>query len=198
MRTTSKLCVLDDVPTGLGVKYARLSLGQAIAAEWPADASIPMADDRTGIKLGSLIGNTQSFLLLHRDVKDLIAAEHDRRGGNWPIEYLPFTLINHKGRAHSKDYFVVNPIGPRDCINHKLSKIEYFKGNKDKVVDIDRLVLDPEKLREAPPLFRVKQDPWKYVFDDALKKALERGFYQPDFRRDRVEVGSQSLKRRRP
>jgi hypothetical protein len=169
-----KLVMLGEVPEGIGVKYHRLAHGEVIAPDWPDDARILMTEENPGIKLSSLLGNTQSFLLLHRDLKELVAAEYDRRGGKGKIEYLPFTLINHKGRPHSKDYFVVNPIGDFDCLNEKKSKITYFKGNRDKVVSIDRLVLDPNKLRDAPPLFRVKQARGEYFVDEALKQAIEK------------------------
>ncbi len=178
-----QLCVLDAVPEGVGVKYSRISQGREIGPEYPADAKIHMSPDRTGLKLGSLLGNTNSFLQLHRDVKELIATEHARRGGKSVIEYLPFVLINHKGRPHSSDYFLVNPIGSRDCLNRKLSVVRYFEGDPEKVVGIDRLVVDPDKLKDAPPVFRIKETIDEYVFDEELKTAIEaRGFTNLSFR----------------
>jgi hypothetical protein len=168
-----QLCVLDGVPEGIGAGYSNICRGRPIAAEYPADAKIHMSPDRSGLKLASLIGNTNSFLQVHRSVKDVIAAQHDRRGTKWQIEYLPFVLINHKGRAHSSDYFLVNPIGAVDCVDRSRSVIRYFKGNMDKVVGIDRLVLDPDKLRDAPPLFRIKEAIDEYVVDETLKAAFE-------------------------
>jgi len=171
------LCILDAVPEGIGAKYSRLARGRTIAADFPANASIRMTPDRTGIKLASLIGNTNSFLIVHRDVKDVIAAEHQRRGDRWPIEYLPFTLVNHKGRPHSADYVLVNPIGVVDCADLAASQIELFEGDRDKVVSIERLVLDPEKLQDAPPLFRIRETPGQYTVDEALAAALQaKGF----------------------
>lgn len=172
-----RLCILDAVPEGIGVKYSRLARGRTIAADFPANAVIRMTPDRTGIKLASLIGNTNSFLIVHRDVKDVIAAEHHRRGDRWPIEYLPFTLMNHKGRPHSADYVLVNPIGVIDCVDLAASEIELFENDRDKVVSIERLVLDPAKVQDAPPLFRIRETPGQYTVDEALAAALDgKGF----------------------
>ncbi len=43
------------------------------------------------------------------------------------IEFLPFTLYNHKKRVHSKDHFFINPIGGYDCLNEIASGITYDK-----------------------------------------------------------------------
>jgi len=168
-----ELCILDQSPDGIGVKYSRLIRGRAIAAEFPTDAVVQMSPDRTGLRLGTLIGNTKRFLILHRDAKDLIAAEFAARGDRWPIEYLPFTVVNHKGRPHSGDYFFVNPVGTIDCVDHTESQIEYFNGNPNKVMEIRRLVLDPDKLGDIPPLFRLPQAEDRYFLDQGLKARLD-------------------------
>jgi hypothetical protein len=169
-----KRVILGEFPIALGVKYHRLVHGEEISRDWPKEVTLAMSPDKPGTQLSSMIGNTLSFLLLHRELKNLVASEHERRGGKWNIEYLPFTLINHKGKAN-RDYFMVNPIGVYDCVNDALSVITYFKGNRDKVVGIDRLVLDPNKLVDAPPLFRVRQCPGGYFVDQTMKRALQKG-----------------------
>ena len=168
-----QLCVLDDVPEGIGVKYSRLVKGRSMDGEFPASAIIRMSADRTGIKLSSLIGNTNRLLILHRDVKELIETENAQRGSNAPIEYWPFTLINHKDRPHSSDYFILNPVGPRDCLNMKASVIRYFR-DTEMVSKIERMVIDPNKLLDAPPLFRLKQAPDRYFVDGAVALAFEK------------------------
>jgi len=167
------LCVVNEAPRGIGVKYSRLALGRSIAADFPTDATVHMSADQPGLKLSSLLGNTKRFLIVNRDVKEIVAAEHVRRGDLWPIEYLPFTLINQKGRTHSTDYFFINPLGTVDCVNHKASDIVYFEGDLTMVLEIKRMVLDPDKLKGAPPLFRLPQAEDRYFVDEDLKRALD-------------------------
>jgi hypothetical protein len=86
------------------------------------------------------------------------------------IEYLPFTLINHKGRIHSTDYFIVNPIGALDCLDKQASTIEYMEDGR--IIAVISYVLDPNKLTDAPDLFRIKEWPRKYVISERLASAF--------------------------
>jgi hypothetical protein len=171
-----QLCVLDAIPEGIGVKYSRLVTGRSIADDFPAGAEIHMSPQREGIKLGKLIGSIKSFLLLHRDVKDVLAREFERSAPNAGIEYLPFTLINHRGAPHSRDYFIINPLGTWDCLDVALSEVEYFE-DTDKVLDVGQIVLAPEKLVGSPPLFRIKELPSTYVVSEPIAvEVRERRF----------------------
>ena len=162
-----RLCVLDEVPEGVGIKYYCMMKGKRIGADYPADAKLYMSDKYTGIKLSSLIGNTKSYLIVCGEMKDVIDSHCSAE-----VEYLPFTLYNHKKRIHSKNYFIVNPIGALDCLNLEASKIKYFK---DRVVSVDKFVLDPKKLANAPSLFRIKEDPTEYVINQQLANAIKEG-----------------------
>src|SRR5205823_2081893 len=33
------------------------------------------------------------------------------------VEYLPVTILDHRGRTASRDYFIVHPIDPVDCLD---------------------------------------------------------------------------------
>lgn len=163
-------CILDKAPEGIGVKYSFLVRGRPIGSDFPSDAKIRMSPDRTGIKLGGLIASTKNFLILHRDVVDVVK----EACGDAEIEYLPVSVVNHKGRVQSPDYFIVNPIGTLDCLDPDASEIVYFN-DTEKVVRIDRMVIDPSRLEGAPSLFRIKQAPAKYVVDEALADSLTQG-----------------------
>jgi hypothetical protein len=63
----------------------------------------------------------------------------------------------------------------------------------DKVIAIDKLVLDPEKLTDAPPLFRVKEALDEYVFDETLTSVCkERRFTNLRFQEIDQQPGSAS------
>lgn len=160
-----RLCILDSPPKGLGVKYYRMMKGKKISDDYPNDAKIFMSDKYMGIKLSSMIGNTNSYLIVSLEMKEVIEMHCKAE-----VEYLPFTLYNHKKRVHSTDYFIVNPIGAIDCLNHKASQIEYLR---DRIVGIDKFVLDSKMLETAPALFRVNEDPTQYIINEELAKAFE-------------------------
>ncbi|WP_163991469.1 imm11 family protein [Pyxidicoccus caerfyrddinensis] len=164
------LIMLEAEPEALGLEAHCAAVGKPIASAWPADARMQLSEENPGVRLTSLLGNTFNYLIVDAAVRDVIA----QHCASVPIEYLPFTLIDHRGRVHSKDYFVVNPLGHRDCVDAAASDIQYLRG---KVVGIRKLVLDPEKLRDAPALFRLEQKRQTYVVSQALADALrQHGF----------------------
>ncbi len=170
-------CFLDTIPVGLGLSGYMPAKGQRVGNDYPEDAKTYMSDEYTGIRLASLIGNTRSYLILATAVKEIIAAQCV----GLDIEYLPFTLYNHKKREHSKDYWIVNPIGTRDCLNLELSEIKYFNKPGDAyhgaVISVRKHVLDPAKLKDAPALFRIKEGPREYVINETLANIFrERSF----------------------
>lgn len=165
-----ELCFLAKTPKGIGIKYYKLMKGLPIGGDYPHPAEIHMSEEYEGLKLASLIGHVKSYLVLERQVVQVI----QKYCPGIVIEYLPFTLINHKGRVHSEDYFIVNPIGSFDCLNHKSSQITY---HKKEISRIDRYMLDSDKLKSAPALFRIPEMPDKYIINEELAKAFdEHGF----------------------
>lgn len=168
-----ELCFINNLPKNMGLSFYMPAKGERMDDEYPNPAFVHMSLEEKGLKLASLLGNTHNYLKLHQSVVDVI----QQSCADIEIEYLPFQLINHKGRVHSDEYFIVNPIGTFDAMNLNKSQIKYFRGNKDKIVSIKRYVLDPEKLAQAPALFRLPQKPTYYIIREDLAQAFnEHGF----------------------
>ena len=112
------------------------------------------------VNSGGIIGNTQSLLIVSKVLKEQI----DQVNAD-PVQILPVAIHNHKNRLASADYFVVNPIGQRDCLDLEESEIEWHDAD---VVAVEKLVLAEGKLDGAPDLFRVKEDPSAYIASEDL------------------------------
>jgi hypothetical protein len=164
-RENSEYCFLHAYPEGLGIHTYKLAEGEPVGAEYPTDACIYMDPKEKGIELPSLIGNTCSMLLVDRPTKEVIEQINKAQ-----TQYLPVKIYNHKKRLASADYFIVNPLGTYDCLDTKQSGIEYEDGE---VVDVDEeaLVLDRKKMKKAPALFRVREDPGIYVVSEDIVDA---------------------------
>lgn len=162
------LAFIDQPPDGLGLQDFFPARGRPVTEHYPEDAKIYLQSKSPGIKLSSLLGNTISYLIVHTAMKDVIAAQHKGE-----IEILPFTLYNHKKRVHSKDYWIVNPIGTIDCVNKEASEITYGGDGNTQVVGVDKWVLDPKKLEAEPALFRVPENPEEYFINARLGKAFQ-------------------------
>jgi hypothetical protein len=160
------LCMLDSFVEGLGRDDWKLTSGERFGADYPEDARIYVRPERRGRKLCSLIGNTHSMLVVSSVFKEAI----ERHCQGVDIEYLPFTLYDHRKRVLSRDYFIINPIGSIDCLDERASGIKYSQSGKP--LTPRTLVLDRNKVKDAPQLFRVKQKPNEYVIGVELGREM--------------------------
>ncbi|WP_437995567.1 DUF1629 domain-containing protein [Sorangium sp. So ce185] len=159
------LCLLEDEPKDMGLEGYYLAMGKPARDHIPADLSISMSEDYPGIVTASLIGNFNNYLLVSTAMKEII----EQHCAGLDIEYFQFALINHKGRVHTRDYWIVNPIGAYDCLDFGASKIKYSGSD---IVSIKERVLSAAKLAGAPSLFRIARDVQTYVVAEPLAEAF--------------------------
>lgn len=157
-------CTMGDLPDSIRGKSYKMTRGLAMGADYPANTEWRMSDTYGGIKLPSLVSNTDNILVVERKLKDIIEAT------GISMECLPFVMLNHKGREASRDYFIINPLGNRDCLNLEVSEIEW---EGDEVVKLEKAVLDPEKLQDTPAIFRIKEEREQIVISHQLADALK-------------------------
>jgi hypothetical protein len=125
-------------------------------------------DDRSpGIKLPSLIGNTNDFLIVKRELKMVFEES------GVALECLPFTLFDHKKREASRDYFIINPLGTFDCLDLQKSVVVYSKQKPGAIVSVRTPRLDPRKVASAPDFFRIQEVPYAYVISARLAAQIQ-------------------------
>ncbi|CAM3333340.1 hypothetical protein G4177_07765 [Corallococcus sp. ZKHCc1 1396] len=167
----AELLFLDQEPEVMGLDGYCLAAGERLGDGYPEEVKLQSGEDRPGIQLSSVLGNNFNYLIVCSAMKDVIAATCPKD----TLECLPFTLLDPRGRVRSQDYFFINPIGGVDGVDAKASDIKYHRSGA--IVGIRKLVLDPEKLRGAPSLFRLQQDLQLYVVSEPLARTFqERGF----------------------
>lgn len=152
------LCFIDDFVEGIHPLSYRAAMGVPFGKDYPKDAKLFMNRENPGIKLSPLLGTSRNMILGSRDFKEAIE-KHCKS----EIECLPFTLYDHRKRVHSRDYFIINPIGTFDCLDLKESVIEWDDEAPGEIIGIDRMVLDRKKMKDAPQFFRVEKKPTTYV-----------------------------------
>ncbi|CAM2064990.1 hypothetical protein SCOR_06415 [Sulfidibacter corallicola] len=160
------LAFIDEDPDEIAEFGFRLTFGERMGDKFPEDAKIPLSEKQKGIQLLPFLGNSKRRLICNPDLTQLIKGMVD-----WEIEYLPFTLLNHRGRVHSADYQIINPIGAFDCLNMKATGGQL--DDQDRLYCEDELVLDPKKLEQAPHLFRIKHAAHNYVASEAFLDACD-------------------------
>lgn len=165
------LCVLDNIPPGLGAAYSRIARGRSMGDDFPAQAEISMTEGREGIRLASLVGHTQNFIVASRALQTIIREAYGATPFRDRIEFLPVSIIDHRGRVRSDEYALVNPLGTFDVLDHERSEVKYYEGY---VIGVDKYVLDAEKVAAAPPLFRLQEKPSRYLVQESLAQAIDQ------------------------
>ncbi|WP_426756607.1 imm11 family protein [Myxococcus sp. Y35] len=161
------LCFLTEFVEGIEGKSYATHLGERLSPFYPKDARIPMSPEHPGIKLSALIGNGRSMLIGSSAFKEAVQKHCANE-----IEYLPFTLHDHRGRPYSDDYCIINPIGTFDCLDLEASDISWSAKSPRKILRVREYVLDRAKMQSAPQLFRVEGAPSEYVIGRELAREL--------------------------
>lgn len=121
-----RLCFLGNTVKGLEAEDYRFGYGESVAPIYPKNPTIRMSARYPGERLPAQIGNIAGMIVASKALRQAI----ERHCPGVEIEYLPFTLIDHKRRPCSTDYCIVNPVGGLDCVDTKASRITYSPSGK--------------------------------------------------------------------
>jgi hypothetical protein len=72
------------------------------------------------------------------------------------LEYLPISIINHKGKIASRDHHIIHPIDPVDCLDLTMCKPKWGVIKSDSIKSVERLVLDETRIPADRWIFRPK------------------------------------------
>jgi|SRR3972149_1518866 len=154
----------DDFP-----KIARPSKGVRMEQLYAQEQKFRMAKEVPGIKIPDLIHNAVHYLMISAKLKKIFE-EHSSA----EIEFLRFTLLNHKGRIASDECYIANIIGTVDCVDMKRTEGDEDPVNPGRLMRLERLFLLDDKIDPKLNLFRIKPMPWVVIVRDDLRKIMER------------------------
>lgn len=135
------------------------------------ETQLSINEDKFGLELTDLLGSTNQFLMLE-------ASCYERLAGSLrfePIETHRFRLLDARGRVHSDDYLIVNPLESHPCMSRQHSDL-LIDEDDGEIIRVRSLVLEANKL---PPrdLFRVAEDPMEHLVTQQFVDAVaESGF----------------------
>jgi len=58
------------------------------------------------------------------------------------VEYLPITILDHKGQIASRDYVIVHPINPVDCLDVEQCVPRWSFIDKTRIKELKHFVID--------------------------------------------------------
>lgn len=126
-----------------------------------------MADEVPGLVIPDVINNAFGYLMVSTRLKALMAANAEAE-----IEYLPFTVQNHKGRPGGEG-FIVNVIGTSGCVD--LQKTEGLPDpvNEGWLMSIDVLYLNEDRVDPKAKIFRIDVMPSVIIVRDDLRRLFD-------------------------
>jgi hypothetical protein len=134
----------DDAPSFV--------LGRPLQGTFPDNVQFQMDPDAPrDTVLTDFLVNINSLLVVSRRLKEFLAARAIKS-----VEYLPVTILNHKGKVASPDYFIVHTIDDIDCLDLAKSVPRYSQIRKEAINRVQKMVLDPALVDPARELFQVK------------------------------------------
>ncbi|AKQ63613.1 hypothetical protein A176_000525 [Myxococcus hansupus] len=167
--TKPEYCQIWKYPSALSNFY-KPTVGKPLGTEYPQGLSFQMAPEVSGVRIPDVIPNTLGYLLVSARMNDLLA-QHATE----PIEFLRFTLLNHKGRPASDECYIVNVLGTRpwgDMERSMGARITAPSG--DQQFDrLRRLYLKGEEVDANVNLFRLTMMPRVILVREDLKALME-------------------------
>lgn len=114
-------------------------------AVYPMDPTYP-----DHIALFDGVDTIEGLVVVSKAIRDFLA-------GRAPagIEFLPIGIRNHKGRIASRDYAILNPHPLQDALDVAASGPTYSRIRKTDISEVERLVIDPDRVAPEVEVFRL-------------------------------------------
>ena len=164
----SSFCVVTDRRDSFD-KIWYPSEGLRMGEFAPENLKLHMSEDFSGIVPSDFIRNNMGYQLIVDKVKTILD-QHTRV----EIEYIPFDLINHKGRAVKENCYIMNLIGTVDCVDREKTEGEESPMEEGEYQFIDRLFLHEDKIGAEKNIFRIDAMPHLLIIRKDLKALFER------------------------
>ncbi|MGH0034603.1 MAG: imm11 family protein [Myxococcota bacterium] len=160
-------CAVFDHPESFE-KFTWPSLGRELGAEWPEGLEYRMSPDAPGLAIPDVIDNALDYLMVSARAKALLS-EH----ATAPIEWLRFTLLNHKGRVASDDLWIANVLTAIECVDREKTVGKPYPARPEWYFSIRELHLLEDRIDPQANCFRLAERPMVIMVRDDLRSLLE-------------------------
>jgi hypothetical protein len=72
------------------------------------------------------------------------------------VEYLPVSIVDHRGRVASADYVIVHPVEPVDCIDRERSEFSESRITPGQISRFSKMVIDEARVPADREIFRLQ------------------------------------------
>jgi hypothetical protein len=163
----ARACRLEEltgIESGVPLRY-----GETLAATFPKKANFRMDRDRPrDTLLLDAVSNVDALIVAAPRLRAVLEEESLEK-----VEYLPVAISDHKKKIASKDYVIVHPIEPVDCIDQDESVLEWSVIDTEKIEVLEKLVIDENRIPKTRKLFRVHHIPDVILAHRSLVSRIE-------------------------
>jgi hypothetical protein len=132
------------------------------------EATTLSMDPEQGDLLLDFIPNSDQALIASERARALLESE-GLQGEQ--VEYLPFTLVDKRGKPTRQRFFFINLLRKIDCMDAEASEFTPAAGGG--ILDIDKLHLRQERIPEDARLFRLGEFPRLHVIRADLLQRIQ-------------------------
>lgn len=161
-------CAIFKTPNGMR-EIHKPAVGVRMGSVFPEGQRFQMAKEEKGLKIGDVIPNAIGYFMVSERMKALL----EQHAGA-EIEFLRFTLLDHRGRVASEDCYIANVIGTRDCVDLAKSDGDPNELIPGRFTYVRRLVLAEDKVDPRARLFRTSTVPSVIIVRSDLKELFEK------------------------
>ncbi len=149
-------------------KTFTLRRGDSAQATFPATAQFSFDPDyKHGVELLDFYLNVTDMIVCSQRAADFVRAHNPGA-----LEYLPVTLVDHRGKAVAAPHFILHPVDHPDCIDVERSRLTWSQINPS-VIDIaEHIDVDPARVPEDRLIFRPKSHPAVHLMRRGFAESL--------------------------
>ncbi|RJS22585.1 hypothetical protein DRW03_14875 [Corallococcus sp. H22C18031201] len=161
-------CAIFNIPEGMS-KIHKPARGIRMGTEYPDGLRFSMTKQEPGLKIADVIPNALNYFMVTKRMKELLEQHSGAE-----IEFLRFTLLNHRGRVASEDCYIANVIGTQECVDMQRTEGDLDPLKPERFMYLRRLALSEDKIETSAGVFRSAAVPRLMIVRRALKEQLEK------------------------
>lgn len=142
--------------------------GVRVGSRYPSGIRFQMAPEVSGLQVTDVLRNALGYLMITARLRSLL-----ERHATAEIEFLPFTLLNHKGRVAARECYIANVLGTEDCVDTDRTEGSRSEISPGEMLRITRLHLQPDRINPERNLFRIASQPRTLIVREDLRQVLE-------------------------
>jgi hypothetical protein len=163
---TGNACFLDRIENV--ERFLDLTLGVPFQGHFPANATFRMSKNfKKATRLVDDVQNSDDIKICSPRLVEFLKKREVTN-----VEYLPITILDHKGKVASNEYSIVHPVGLQDVLDLEASKPRYNAIVPTDVDKVERIVMDTSRIPPGVSIFRLAHVMMPVFIDKELAAAV--------------------------